>query len=81
MLVRGATPAGATGKVFGFVYSGLDLGAAVTPPVLGFFIDRGEPRMVFLLSAAALALTIATAFRVGKERAARIARLEAAPAE
>ena len=81
MLVRGATPAGATGKVFGFVYSGLDLGAAVTPPVLGFFIDRGEPRMVFLLSAAALVLTIATAFRVGKERAARTARLEAALAE
>jgi MFS transporter, FSR family, fosmidomycin resistance protein len=82
MLVRGATPAGATGKVFGFVYSGLDLGAAVTPPVLGFFLDRGEPQMVFVLSAAALALTIATAFRVGKARAARATpHLEPAPAE
>jgi len=81
MLVRGATPVGATGKVFGFVYSGLDLGAAVTPPVLGFFIDRGEPRMVFVLAAAALALTIATAFRVGKERTARVARAEPAPAQ
>ena len=81
MLVRGATPVGATGKVFGFVYSGLDLGAAVTPPVLGFFIDRGEPRMVFVLAAAALVLTIATAFRVGKERTARAARVEPAPAE
>ena len=81
MLVRGATPAGATGKVFGFVYSGLDLGAAVTPPVLGFFLDRGEPRMVFILAAAALALTILTAFRVGKERTARIRRIEVAPAE
>ena len=81
MLVRGATPPGATGKVFGFVYSGLDLGAAVTPPVLGFFLDRGEPRMVFVLAATALALTIATAFRVGKARAARMARPEPAPAE
>jgi FSR family fosmidomycin resistance protein-like MFS transporter len=81
MLVRGATPVGATGKVFGFVYSGLDLGAAVTPPVLGFFLDRGEPQMVFVLSAAALVLTIATAFRVGKARAARVTRLEPAPAE
>ena len=81
MLVRGATPPGATGKVFGFVYSGLDLGAAVTPPVLGFFLDQGEPRMVFVLAAAALALTIATAFRVGKARAARMTRVEAAPAE
>ena len=81
MLVRGATPPGATGKVFGFVYSGLDLGAAVTPPVLGFFLDRGEPRMVFVLAATALALTIATAFRVGKARAARMTRAEPAPAE
>ncbi|MBT5666198.1 MAG: MFS transporter, partial [Rhodospirillaceae bacterium] len=31
ILVRGATPAGATGKVFGFVYSGLDLGSATAP--------------------------------------------------
>jgi MFS transporter, FSR family, fosmidomycin resistance protein len=81
MLVRGATPVGATGKVFGFVYSGLDLGAAVTPPVLGFFLDRGEPRMVFVLAAASLALTIATAIRVGKARAQRLARAEPAPAE
>ena len=81
MLVRGATPAGATGKVFGFVYSGLDLGAAVTPPVLGFFLDRGEPRMVFVLAAATLALTIVTAIRVGKRRALRMPRVETAPAE
>ena len=81
MLVRGATPAGATGKVFGFVYSGLDLGAAVTPPVLGLFLDRGEPRMVFVLSAATLALTIGTALRVGKSRASRGPRVEPAPAE
>ncbi len=81
MLVRSATPAGATGKVFGFVYSGLDLGAAVTPPVLGFFLDRGEPRMVFILAASALALTIATALRVGKNRTARARQVEAAPAE
>ena len=81
MLVRGATPSGATGKVFGFVYSGLDLGAAVTPPVLGFFLDRGEPRMVFVLAAATLALTIVTAIRVGKRRVLRMPMAETAPAE
>ncbi len=27
MIVRGATPPGASGKVFGFVYSGLDVGS------------------------------------------------------
>ena len=81
MLVRAATPAGATGKVFGFVYSGLDLGAAVTPPVLGLFLDRGEPRMVFVLAAVALALTIGTAVRLGRSRSSRAPRAEPAPAE
>jgi MFS transporter, FSR family, fosmidomycin resistance protein len=81
MLVRAATPVGATGKVFGFVYSGLDLGGAVTPPVLGIFLDRGEPRMVFVFSAVALALTITTALGLGKKRAVRGPRADAAPAE
>ena len=31
MLVRAAAPPGATGKVFGFVYSGLDIGATISP--------------------------------------------------
>jgi FSR family fosmidomycin resistance protein-like MFS transporter len=81
MLVRAATPAGATGKVFGFVYSGLDLGAAVTPPVLGLFLDRGEPRMVFVLAAVTLALTISTALKLGRSRASLARRVEASPAE
>jgi MFS family permease len=81
MLVRAATPAGATGKVFGFVYSGLDLGAAVTPPVLGLFLDRGEPRMVFVLAAVTLALTIGTALKLGRSRASLAPRVEASPAE
>ena len=29
MIVRGATPPGASGRVYGFVYSGLDLGATL----------------------------------------------------
>jgi len=81
MLVRGATPPGSTGKVFGFVYSGLDLGAAVTPPILGVFIDHGAPRQVFVFSAVALALTIATAIGLGKARSPRVRGADAAPAE
>jgi len=81
MLVRAATPVGATGKVFGFVYSGLDLGAAVTPPVLGLFLDRGEPRMVFVLAAVALVLTIGTALWVGKSGASRARRMAPTLAE
>jgi len=43
MLVRGATPPGATGKVFGFVYSGLDLGSVLAPLAIGAMLDGGTP--------------------------------------
>jgi len=65
MLVRGATPAGATGKVFGFVYSGLDLGAVIGSPVLGLLLDHDLPRLVFVIAAIALFGAIGTAFAVG----------------
>jgi MFS family permease len=39
LLVRQSSPPGATGKVFGFVYSGFDIGSAITPSILGFFLD------------------------------------------
>ena len=67
MLVRRAAPAGATGKVFGFVYSGLDLGSAVTPPFLGLLIDLQLPRFVFVTAAAAMFLAITSAFVVGTQ--------------
>jgi MFS transporter, FSR family, fosmidomycin resistance protein len=64
MLARGATPSGATGKVFGFIYSGLDLGSAITPIILGLLLDRRMPLYVFVVSAAALALAIVTTFGI-----------------
>jgi FSR family fosmidomycin resistance protein-like MFS transporter len=64
MLVRAATPPGASGKVYGFVYSGLDLGSCLTPLFFGWLLDRGEPRMVFVTSAIFMLLTIATAVQV-----------------
>jgi MFS family permease len=71
LLVRGATPSGATGKVFGFVYSGLDLGSAVAPPFLGLLLDHHLPRLVFVVVAASLLLAIAAAFAVGHSDAGR----------
>ncbi len=47
MIVRSATPAGASGKVFGFVYSGLDLGSFLAPPVFGFLMAHGMPSVIF----------------------------------
>jgi len=70
MLVRRATPAGATGKVFGFVYSGLNLGAVIATPLLGLLIDWQLPRLVFAVAAGALVLAIATAFALGNKRGA-----------
>jgi MFS transporter, FSR family, fosmidomycin resistance protein len=61
MLVRAAAPPGASGKVFGFVYSGLDLGATVTPTLVGGLLDAGHPGSVFVLVPAVMALSILTA--------------------
>jgi FSR family fosmidomycin resistance protein-like MFS transporter len=71
MLVRSAAPAGATGTVFGFVYSGLDLGSAMTPPFLGLLLDHHMPRLIFVFTAGILLLAIATAFVVGHNNTGR----------
>lgn len=60
MLVRANTPAGATGRVYGFVYSGLDVGAIIGPVAFGWYIDHNVPRMVFVSVALCMLLTIAT---------------------
>ena len=64
LIVRGATPAGATGKVYGFVYSGLDVGSMLTPIVFGWLLDRGEPAAVFYAVVAVLGLSILTVLRL-----------------
>lgn len=58
MLIRESTPLGAAGKVYGFVYSGLDLGAAIMPPVAGWLLDHGEPRLIFVAVAMVVAAAI-----------------------
>ncbi len=64
MLVRAATPAGASGKVFGFVYSGLDLGSCLTPLAFGWLLDHGDPRMLFVAVGILMLCTIATVVQV-----------------
>jgi MFS family permease len=64
MLVRAATPRGSSGKVFGFVYSGMDLGSLFAPPLYGWFLDRGEPRTMFAVIAAIMLLMIFTVVHV-----------------
>jgi MFS family permease len=48
-IVRASTPPGATGRVFGFVYSGLDLGSLATPVLCGWLMDRHLPQGVFYI--------------------------------
>lgn len=51
MLIRRASPKGAVGKVFGFVFSGQTIGQAVAPLAFGFMIDSGVPAWIFYTSA------------------------------
>jgi MFS family permease len=60
ILVRGATPPGATGRVYGFVYSGLDLGASLSPLLFGWMLDRQLPQWVFGSAAAFMLFAVAT---------------------
>ncbi len=50
MIVRSTTPPGASGKVFGFVYSGLDVGSFLAPPVFGWLMSHGVPAMIFWIA-------------------------------
>lgn len=50
MIVRNATPPGATGKVFGFVYSGLDIGSFLAPPLFGYLMNLGLPAVIFWIA-------------------------------
>ena len=61
MLVRETAAASARGRVFGFVYSGLDVGAAAAPLIVGVLLDHGNPRAALWLIAALLLLAIVSA--------------------
>jgi FSR family fosmidomycin resistance protein-like MFS transporter len=62
MLVRSAAATSATtGKVFGFAYSGFDLGSAAAPPLLGYLLDHGHAAWVMPTMALALVLVILSA--------------------
>jgi len=65
MLIKRAAPPGATGRVYGTVYSGLDLGFATAAPVFGALLDHGSANAVFHGSALALLLGVASASWVG----------------
>jgi FSR family fosmidomycin resistance protein-like MFS transporter len=65
MLIKRAAPPGATGRVYGTVYSGLDLGFAMAAPVFGYMLDHDWAAGVFYGSALTLAMGVASATWVG----------------
>jgi predicted MFS family arabinose efflux permease len=65
MLIKRAAPEGATGRVYGTVYSGLDLGFCVAAPVFGWMLDHHMYLGIFFGSATALALSVVSALVVG----------------
>ena len=64
MLVRKVTPDGASGRVFGFVYSGLDLGSCMIPLILGWVLDYGSAPVVFYIIGSMLLVTVLTVVNV-----------------
>ena len=64
MLIKRAAPPGATGRVYGSVYSGLDLGFALAAPVFGWLLDRGHSGGVFAGASVALMTGVASASMV-----------------
>ena len=70
MMVRAIAPAGAVGTVFGWVTTGMFVGAALAPVFFGWLIDRSLERWVFILAALAMLLALAAAL-LGNRRAQR----------
>jgi len=71
MLIKRAAPPGATGRVYGAVYSGLDLGFCLAAPTFGAMLDAGMTSGIFYGAALTLALGVASAGLVGIRVAAR----------
>lgn len=71
MLIKRAAPPGATGRVYGTVYSGLDTGFALAAPVFGLLLDHHLDGAIFFGAAAAMVLGIVSASVVGRGLARR----------
>jgi MFS family permease len=67
LLVKAVTPKGVAGRVYGIVYSGIDLGAAVGPFIFGFFMDASLPKALFLGIVLFQLMIIPTVFKVSAD--------------
>jgi FSR family fosmidomycin resistance protein-like MFS transporter len=68
LLVKKSTPENATGRVYGIVYSGLDIGQAIAPLFFGSLMDHAQYRGVWLGLIATQGLLVLSAFNVRRVR-------------
>ena len=61
MLIKRASPPGATGRVYGTVYSGLDVGFALAAPLFGWLLDHSPPNTIFAGAALLLVFGVLSA--------------------
>ena len=71
LLIRAAAPKNATGRVYGVVYSGLDIGLATGPLLFGALMDASHPSWVFILIGVFQTMALLTAIGVGSNTARR----------
>ena len=58
MMVRAAAPPGASGRVFGIVTTGFNIGGMLGPMLGGWIMDRAAPRWVFYASVLFMLITV-----------------------
>jgi MFS family permease len=68
LLVKRSSPDNATGRVYGVVYAGLDIGQALVPVVIGALMDQQAWRSVWLALALLQGVLIVSAFNVRRVR-------------
>ena len=68
LLVKRSTPENASGRVYGVVYAGLDIGQAVSPLIFGRLMDQQQYSGVWLGLALVQGVLIASAFNVRRVR-------------
>jgi MFS transporter, FSR family, fosmidomycin resistance protein len=67
LMIKKATPRGATGRVYGMVYSGMDVGFAIAPAMFGVFMDHGWYAATLVGVALTLVVSAALAVVVGRQ--------------
>jgi MFS family permease len=71
LMVRAAAPRNATGRVYGVVYSGLDIGLSFAPLIFGALMDAHYPAGVFIAIGVFQVLALFTAVGIGGTSARR----------